>query len=128
MPIQELANEEDLEQLVDQHDTVVIDFCAEWCAPCKRFLPILQEVSDRHTDIVFCRVDTDQNHELAQAFEVKAIPTLVVLRDRIMIASESGMLPEEVLENLIGQVKALDMDEVRRRIADREAKEKGSES
>jgi thioredoxin 1 len=128
MPVQDLSSEEELDRLVDQHDTVVIDFCAEWCAPCKRFLPILKKVSDRHTDIAFCRIDIDQNHELAQMFDVKSIPNLVILRDRIIIASESGLLPENVLENLIGQVKALDMDVVRQRIAEREAKERGEES
>jgi thioredoxin 1 len=99
---------------------VVIDFWAPWCAPCKGFLPILEKASEDHSDIVFCRVNTADHKELAQVFEVRSIPTLVVIRDRIMIASQPGMLPKNVLEDLIAQVKGLDMDEVRREMAQSE--------
>jgi thioredoxin 1 len=120
MSILTLNDEEGLGRVVDHHDTVVIDFWAPWCAPCKGFLPILEKASERHADIVFCRVNTEEHEELGQAFDVKAIPTLVVIRDRIILASEQGMLPEDVLEDLIGQVKDLDMDEVRREMEERE--------
>jgi thioredoxin 1 len=127
MPILSLNDEESLGRVVDHHDTVVIDFWAPWCAPCKGFLPILEEASESHPDIVFCRVDTEEHKDLAQAFDVKSIPTLVAIRDRIMIASQPGMLPKAVLEDLIGKVRELDMDEVRREMADSEEKE-GEES
>ncbi len=126
MPILTLNDEEALGQVVDQHDTVVIDFWAPWCAPCRGFLPILEKASESHPDIAFCRVNTQEHKQLAQAFDVESIPTLVVIRDRIMIASQPGMLPEDVLENLIGEVQGLDMDEVRKEMESPE--EEGSES
>ena len=127
MSILTLNDEESLGQVVDHHGVVVIDFWAPWCAPCKGFLPILEKASETHADIVFCRVNTEDHKELAQAFDVKSIPTLVVIRDRVMVASQPGMLPEDVLEDLIGKVKNLDMDEVRREMANTE-EERGDES
>ena len=123
MPILPLTDEESLGRVVDHHDTVVIDFWAPWCAPCKGFLPILEKASESHSDIVFCRVNTEEHKELAQAFDVESIPTLVVIRDRIMIASQPGMLPEDVLEALIDKVKVLDMEELRREMAKTEEKQ-----
>ncbi|MHC4217603.1 MAG: thioredoxin family protein [Planctomycetota bacterium] len=117
MPVLTLTNEASLAQCVDHYDTVVIDFWAPWCAPCREFLPVLEKASERHPGIVFCRVNTQEYGELAEAFDVESIPTLVVIRDRIMIASQPGMLPEDVLEDLIGQVKGLNMDAVRRAMA-----------
>jgi len=127
MPILTLNDEESLGRVVDRHGTVVIDFWAPWCAPCKGFLPILEDASESHPDIVFCRVNTEEHSELAQAFDVESIPTLVVVRDQIMIASQPGMLPKHVLEDLIAKVKELDMDEVRREMTQLE-QQKGSES
>ncbi len=123
MSILTLNDEEGLGHVVDHHDTVVIDFWAPWCAPCKGFLPILEKASERHSDIAFCRVNTEEHKELAQAFDVKSIPTLVVIRDRIMIASQPGMLPEDVLEELIEKAQGLDMDEVRREMESPEESE-----
>ena len=122
-----LNDEESLGRVVDRHDTLVIDFWAPWCAPCKGFLPILEDASESHPEIVFCRVNTEEHRELAQAFDVESIPTLVVVRDQIMIASQPGMLPKHVLEDLIAKVKELDMDEVRREMTQLE-QQKGSES
>jgi thioredoxin 1 len=127
MSILTLKDEESLDYVLGHHDTVVIDFWAPWCAPCKGFLPILEKASERHPDIVFCRVDSDEQKSLAQAFEVESIPTLVVIRERVLVAAQPGMLPEDVLEDLIGKVKALDMDEVRREIEGAE-KATGDES
>jgi thioredoxin 1 len=127
MPILTLTDEESLGRVVDHHDTVVIDFWAPWCAPCKGFLPILEQASESHSDIVFCRVNTEEHKELAQAFEVESIPTLAVIRDRILIALQPGMLPEDVLEDLIGKVKGLDMEELRSEMANTEEM-KGAES
>ncbi|MHC4709110.1 MAG: thioredoxin family protein [Planctomycetota bacterium] len=127
MSILTLNDEESLGRVVDHHDTVVIDFWAPWCAPCKGFLPVLEKASEDHPDVVFCRVNTEEHKDLAQAFEVKSIPTLVVIRDRIMIASQPGMLPNNVLEDLIAKVKKLDMDEVRREMEQSE-EQKGNGS
>jgi thioredoxin len=120
MPILTLTNEASLERVVDHHATVVIDFSAPWCAPCRAFLPVLERASERNPDIVFCRVNAEEEDELARAFEVVSIPTLVVIRDRIMIAAQPGKLPEDVLDDLISQVRALDMDQLRREMANSE--------
>ena len=88
MPILTLNDEEGLGQKVDHHEIVVIDFWAPWCAPCRGFLPILEKASESHPDIAFCRVNTEEHKELGQAFDVRSIPTLVVIRERIMIASQ----------------------------------------
>jgi thioredoxin len=123
MPILTLNDEAELGQVVDHHATVVIDFWAPWCAPCRVFLPILEKASEHHPGIAFCRVNTEEHKALAQAFDVKSIPTLVVIRDRIMIASQPGMLPEDVLEELIEKAQGLDMDEVRREMESPEENE-----
>jgi len=127
MSILTLNDEEDLGRVVDRHGIVVIDFWAPWCAPCRGFFPILEKASESHPEIAFCRVNTEERKELAQAFDVKSIPTLVVIRERIMIASQPGMLPEDVLEDLIEKSQALDMEGVRREIENPEEQE-GTES
>jgi thioredoxin 1 len=127
MSILTLNDEEDLGRVVDRHGIVVIDFWAPWCAPCRGFLSILEKASESHPEIAFCRVNTEENKEFAQAFEVKSIPTLVVIRERIMIASQPGMLPEDVLEDLIEKSQELDMDELRREMENPEEQE-GTES
>jgi thioredoxin 1 len=123
MSILTLNDEEDLGRVVDHHEIVVIDFWAPWCAPCRGFLPILEKASESHPDIAFCRVNTEEHKELAQAFEVKSIPTLVVIRERIMIASQPGMLPADVLEDLIEKSQGLDMGELRREMENPEEQE-----
>jgi thioredoxin 1 len=118
MTVLALSDEEELGQAVDLHDIVMIDFWAPRCSPCKGFMPILEKASERHPDIAFFRVNTDENRDLAKAFDVESIPTLVAIRDRIMVAAQGGMLPEDVLEDLISNVKGLDMDELRREMSE----------
>ena len=127
MSILTLNDEEDLGRVVDRHGIVVIDFWAPWCAPCRGFFPILEKASESHPEIAFCRVNTEERKELAQAFDVKSIPTLVVIRERIMIALQPGMLPADVLEDLIEKAQGLDMDELRREMENPE-QEEGTES
>src|SRR3981081_2532468 len=92
---------------------VLIDFWAEWCGPCKRFAPVYERVSDKHPDVVFAKVGTESEPVLSQEFQIQAIPTLMAIRDGVMVFQQSGSLPESALESLITQVKELDMDDVR---------------
>lgn len=107
----------------DNHDEtvaegiVLIDFWADWCGPCKQFEPVYERVSERHPDITFAKVDTDDQVELANSYGVQSIPTLVIYRDGIPLFGQPGALPEAALEDLISQAQALDMDEVRRQVA-----------
>jgi thioredoxin 1 len=94
---------------------VLIDFWADWCAPCRSFGPVYERVSERHPEAVFAKVDTEAEPELSAAFEITSIPTLAIVRDRMVLYAEPGALPEQALEDLIGQAEALDMDEVRRK-------------
>lgn len=92
---------------------VFIDFWAGWCGPCLRFAPVFEQASEQHTDITFAKVDTEDQHELSAMYGVRSIPTLVIYRDGIPVFSQPGALPAAVLDDLIGQVRALDMDDVR---------------
>jgi len=112
--IRTINDEAGLEAVLDQRDTVVIDFWAPWCPPCREFIPVLERAADRHPDIAFCRASVEDSKELAQAFDVESIPTVVVIRDRIMIASQPGYLPPDKLDGLLRQVRDLDMDGLRR--------------
>ena len=95
---------------------VLIDFWADWCAPCKRFAPTYEKVSERHPDITFGKVDTEAEQGLAAQFEIRSIPTIMAIRDGVIVFSQPGMLPEQAVESLIEQVRALDMDEVKKEV------------
>jgi thioredoxin len=112
---------ETFEQTVESNDLVLVDFWAPWCGPCRQFAPVFEAASERHPDAVFAKVNTDEETHLAAAFEIRSIPTLLVLREGIALFMQAGALPGAALEELIGQVKSLDMDEVRAEIAKAEA-------
>jgi thioredoxin 1 len=114
---------DNFEQTISDNDTVIVDFWAEWCGPCRQFAPTFEQASETHDDIVFGKVDTEAQPELAQFFNVRSIPTLMVFRDNVVLYSQAGALPAPVFEDLIGQVREVDMDDVRRQIAEHEAAE-----
>ena len=98
------------------NDTVIVDFWADWCGPCKMFAPTFEKVSGEHPEIVFAKVDTEDQQELAGYFNIRSIPTLMIFRDQIGIYSQPGALPEPAFRDLIDQAMALDMDAVRAEI------------
>ena len=113
---------ETLEDTITNNDIVFIDFWAPWCGPCKSFAPIYDTVSEKHDDIVFAKVNTEDEQELAASFQIRSIPTLMIFRDQIAIFSQAGMLPESALEEVIGKVRDLDMDQVRKEVEEQQAK------
>ena len=105
-----------LEDTVLNNDIVLVDFWAEWCGPCKSFAPTYEKVSEKHEGVVFAKVDTEAEQELASYFQIRSIPTLMIFREKVGIFSQPGALPENALEDLIEQAQGLDMDEVRSEI------------
>ena len=108
----------DLEDTLQNNDIVFIDFWASWCGPCKMFGPIYEKVSEKYPDIAFTKVDTEKERELAGSFGIQSIPTLAIFRDNILLFKQPGALPESALEDLIRQVKELDMEKVRAEVAE----------
>jgi len=106
---------------VQDNDIVLLDFWAEWCGPCRTFGPIFEKVSERYPDLTFAKIDTDAEQALGAAFNVRSIPTLMVIREGVVVFSQAGVLPEAALEDLIGQVRDLDMDEVTAQIEEQAA-------
>ena len=110
------------EQTIQDRDFVIVDFWAPWCGPCRSFAPVYDKVSADFDDVLFAKVNTEEQQEIAAHFRIRSIPTLMIFRERIIIFSQAGALPESALRDLLTKAKELDMDEVRRQIAEEDAK------
>jgi len=108
---------DNFKEVVDNNDIVIVDFWASWCAPCRSFAPTFEAASDQHSDIVFAKVNTEEQRELAGAFNIRSIPTLMVFRDKVIVYADAGALPPAALQQLVEGVRGLDMDRVRAEIA-----------
>ncbi len=115
------VGEKEFETLITQSPIVFVDFWAEWCGPCKMFGPVFEAASEKHPDVVFAKVDTEAERSLAGAAGITSIPTLMAFRDGILLFRQPGALPAPSLEELIGSIKAVDMEEIRRDVAAQEA-------
>ena len=107
---------ETFEETITGNDIIIVDFWAPWCGPCKSFAPIYEAESEKHDDIVFAKINTEDQQELGASFNIRSIPTLMIFREKIVIFSQAGALPASALEEIISKTKALDMDEVRKDI------------
>ncbi len=119
---------DNFEDTINDHDIVLIDFWADWCGPCKMFGPVFEKVSEEHPDAVFAKVDTEAQQELAGSFGIRSIPTLAIFREKTLVFLQAGALPEAALRDILDQVEKLDMDEVRAKIAEEEAKQRAAEA
>ncbi|MGP3770070.1 thioredoxin [Streptomyces sp. SDT5-1] len=112
---------ENFDQTVTENEFVLIDFWADWCGPCKQFAPIYEKAAEANPDLVFGKVDTEAQPELAAAFGIQSIPTLMIVREQVAVFAQPGALPQEALDDVIGQARKLDMDEVRKSVAEQQA-------
>ena len=111
-------NKENFEDTINNNPFVIIDFWAPWCGPCKSFAPTYEKVSEEFPDIVFAKINTEDEQEIAAHFQIRSIPTLMIFRDQIIIYAEAGALPEASFRQLVEQAASLDMDDVRKQIAE----------
>ncbi|HUQ28384.1 MAG TPA: thioredoxin [Usitatibacter sp.] len=116
MAVVELTKE-NFEQVITSNPTVIVDYWAPWCGPCRGFAPIFERVAQAHPDVVFAKVNTDEEQEIGSHFQIRSIPTLMVFREQIIVFSQPGALPQNALEQIVEKAKAIDMDEIRKQIA-----------
>src|SRR5258705_10171077 len=117
MAVVELTKD-NFEQVVTSNSTVIVDYWAPWCGPCRGFAPVFEKVAEKNPDVVFAKVNTDEEQEIAAHFQIRSIPTLMVFREQIIVFSQPGAMPQGSFEQVVTKAKALDMDEVRKQIGD----------
>tara|TARA_Y100000766_G_scaffold196416_1_gene168947 strand:+ start:15144 stop:15518 length:375 start_codon:yes stop_codon:yes gene_type:complete len=120
MPSVEIR-EPEFANIIDNNSIVLLDFWAEWCGPCKAYGPVYERVSEEFPDVIFGKIDTEAEPQLAQSFNIRSIPTTIVFKEGIGVFMQPGALPEDALRDLVGKIKELDMDEVRAEIENRNA-------
>lgn len=114
---------ENFNDILENSEVVILDFWASWCGPCRTFAPIFEEASEKHTDVVFGKINTEEEEELSAYFNIRSIPNVMVFRQQIGLFSQPGALPAEALDSLLNQIKEVDMDEIRKKIAEQEGPE-----
>ena len=117
--------QENFQDTIEKNDIVLIDFWASWCGPCQSFGPVFEAASETNTDMAFAKVNTEEQMELAAHFQVRSIPMLAIFKEQIMVFAQPGALPASALDQLIGQVRDLDMDKVRADIAEQQKNQQG---
>jgi thioredoxin 1 len=120
MAVVELTKE-NFEQVVTGNATVIVDYWAPWCGPCRGFAPVFEKVAEQHPDVVFAKVNTEEEQEIAAHFQIRSIPTLMVFREQIIVFSQPGALPQGAFEQVVSKAKALDMAEVRKQLEQQDA-------
>lgn len=111
---------DNFQQTIEDNDIVIIDFWASWCGPCQSFAPVFDAASEQHSDVTFAKVNTEEERELAGSFQIRSIPTLMIIRENVVIFSQAGALPPAALEEVLDKAKALDMQQVHKEVAEQQ--------
>ena len=119
------VTKDNFEEVITKNSMVILDFWASWCGPCKSFAPMFEAASDKYPDVVFGKVNTEEQQDLAGHFQIRSIPNVMLFREQVMLFGQPGAMPAEGIDSLIAQAKALDMDKIRAEIAEAEAQRGG---